>query len=233
MFTIFLSLFVLLLYFSFLFKQGWVALWRLVLLSWGFCVCVHLCLLRCSGFQLHLCLLDLGIGVWSVFVLILSKITVCLLRAHSVLLLIAVVRLPEPGKGTVRGRRHKQTELFGSPPACWRECARNALGDASGITDLFWRGTGIWIRTELWTHAVNRDLGHRCGEHLGCAPTALSSEPASALVPAEPATGNFQLHRSLGYWALYSGAGLLRQSKSALQRFSLADSCSKMRCRDR
>jgi len=44
-----------------------------VLLPWGFCLCVHLCLLRCSVLQLHLCRLDLGIGVWIVFVLILRK----------------------------------------------------------------------------------------------------------------------------------------------------------------
>lgn len=52
-----------------------------VLLAEGFCVCVYLCLLRCSVFQLHLCLLDLGTGVWSVFIL--SKMTVFALGTLS------------------------------------------------------------------------------------------------------------------------------------------------------
>lgn len=85
---------------------------------------MHLCLLRCAAFQLHLCLLDLGIGVCTVFVLILGNIAVCLLWAHSVLLLIAVVRLPEPGTGAIRGRAHKQTERWG---------CLSAAGERAGV----------------------------------------------------------------------------------------------------
>lgn len=171
-----------------------------VSLSWGFCVCAHLCLLRCSGFQLHLCLLDLGIGVWSVFVLILSKITVCLLWAHLVLSLIAVVCLSELGKGTIRGRSHNLSSM------ALRLLAGESAGMPIKICGIL-QESPIFFERALASSGLDLNFGFavtrmklccRCREHLGHTPTALFSGPAPALVPAKTATGNFHLHHFLG-----------------------------------
>lgn len=151
---------------------------------------MHLCLLRCSGFEFHLCLLDLGTGVWSVCVFWVKLQSVCSEHSHSSCWLLWCTcpnqgEEQSPGEVTnqpssmalqlLAGERDSVQAVCGIPQESMMDFFEKAL--ISGLSLNF--GFALW--TTIWAVGAGGTWD---------TPTAPLSAPAPLLLKLQQATSN-------------------------------------------